>query len=303
MKRVRELFQKLNTGENWSLLVLQINSSRKMGISYVAREIFLESDERLNSYISDIANKYIGDKGCFDESFTELVDYDGTTGGKTIYHLRADNDLIADEYQKLITAIGNSNQENDPLKMKLKSSVLCGLLDDIPIKLFTMQTPVSTFKNKFQFNKGNLKEIKDKVLTLRTNIDVMIYGEDVYFLTLAGEKLFNMERAYKALSVEYIAQIKESGIIVDVEIFSGIAGSGHNPRRFVAYNQERLESMKDKTVRRQIAEQFSLPIKDDKIDTSQSGVSEKLVKILCNKGMIDPFENEAVEVSGSKKWI
>ena len=42
--------------------------------------------------------------------------------------------------------------------------------------------------------------------------------------------------------------------------------------------------------------------KHGKIDTSQEGVSEKVVKILCDKGMVDPFEDIAMEVSSAKKW-
>lgn len=29
---------------------------------------------------------------------------------------------------------------------------------------------------------------------------------------------------------------------------------------------------------------------------------EKLIKVLCNKGMVDPFDNVPVEVSGASRW-
>lgn len=33
-----------------------------------------------------------------------------------------------------------------------------------------------------------------------------------------------------------------------------------------------------------------------KFDTNQEGVTEKIVKILCDKGMVDPFESLPMEV-------
>ena len=41
---------------------------------------------------------------------------------------------------------------------------------------------------------------------------------------------------------------------------------------------------------------------DNLIDTTAEGVAEKLVKLLCKKGMIDPFEDAPVEVPSVSKW-
>ena len=40
----------------------------------------------------------------------------------------------------------------------------------------------------------------------------------------------------------------------------------------------------------------------DKFDTTEPEVAEKLIKLLCNRGMVDPFDDTPKEVSGSKKW-
>ena len=51
-----------------------------------------------------------------------------------------------------------------------------------------------------------------------------------------------------------------------------------------------------------MAEKFGLPLLEGKFDTTQNGVSEKLVKLLCNKGMVDPFDDLPMEVSSPRKW-
>ena len=79
--------------------------------------------------------------------------------------------------------------------------------------------------------------------------------------------------------------------------------SGHNPRRFVAFNQQRYDAMKDAALRRRMAAIFQLTLDDSGlIDTSSSDASEKLIKVLCNKGMVDPFGNVPVEVSAVSRW-
>ena len=303
---IRNILQNLNQAGNWSLQVLQIKSSKRAGTEYIGREITFEPVGRLEEFISEVSEFYVGAKGCFDVKFVNLSDYDGSADGKTIYKLDGTSSLIASEYSNLIQALANPNSEVDPFEMKARASVLMGQFEKegeiIPVKLISMQKPITMLKHRFMRNKGTFREIDDKVLTLRPVIDVLIYGTKVYLFTLNGENLFNMERSYKALCSDYISRVQESGIVVNIERFSSIASSGLNPRRFVAYNQTRLEKLKNAGTRRRIAAKFSIPMREGKFDTAQEGASEKIVKILCNKGMIDPFEDLPMEVPSAKKW-
>lgn len=308
LKPIKRIFVHLNDVKDWTIEIVQIITSKRNGTSYVGREIILEPQNKLNEFISEIAEHYIGSKGSLDNRYIEMVEYDGSANGKTIYHLSGTNGLISDEFNLLINALANPNVEIDPFEMRARATAVCGTYfneDDkaIPIKLISMQNPITVLKYKFLRNNGKFEEITNKVLSLRPTIDVVIIGEDIYFLTLAGENLFNMERSYKALCKDYIAIIGDSGILSDIEVFTNTASYGHNPRRFVSYNQKRLEKLKNVQTRKRIAKKFSIPLKSDgKIDTSQEGVSEKVVKILCDKGMVDPFEDVAMEVSSAKKW-
>lgn len=68
-------------------------------------------------------------------------------------------------------------------------------------------------------------------------IDVIIIDSDVYLLTMSGENLFNMERVYRKICDDKILEVTESDILNDADVFKKIASSGHNPRRFVSFNQ------------------------------------------------------------------
>lgn len=303
---IRSILQNLNNAKNWSLQVLQIKPSKRAGTEYTDREITFDPAGRLEEFVSEVSELYIGAKGCFDAKFVHLSEYDGSANGKTIYKLNRTSPLIASEYNSLMQALANPNSEVDPFEMKARASVLIGQFERdetiIPIKLISMQNPITMLKHRFMQNKGAFQELDKKVLTLRPTIDVLIYGNEVYLFTLNGENLFNMERSYKVLCSDYIAKVQESEIVVNIEKFSSVAGSGHNPRRFVLYNQSHLEKLKNASTRRKIATKFSIPMDGGKFDTNQEGVTEKIVKILCDKGMVDPFESLPMEVPSAKKW-
>ena len=303
---IRSILQNLNNAKNWSLQVLQLKPSKRAGTEYTGREITFDPAGRLEEFVSEVSELYIGAKGCFDAKFVNLSEYDGSANGKTIYKLNGTSPLIASEYNSLMQALANPNSEVDPFEMKARASVLIGQFERdetiIPIKLISMQNPITMLKHRFMQNKGAFQELDKKVLTLRPTIDVLIYGNEVYLFTLNGENLFNMERSYKVLCSDYIAKVQESEIVVNIEKFSSVAGSGHNPRRFVSYNQSHLEKLKNASTRRKIATKFSIPMDGGKFDTNQEGVTEKIVKILCDKGMVDPFESLPMEVPSAKKW-
>lgn len=303
---IRSILQNLNNAKNWSLQVLQIKPSKRAGTEYTGREITFDPAGRLEEFVSEVSELYIGAKGCFDAKFVHLSEYNGSANGKTIYKLNRTSPLIASEYNSLMQALANPNSEVDPFEMKARASVLIGQFERdetiIPIKLISMQNPITMLKHRFMQNKGAFQELDKKVLTLRPTIDVLIYGNEVYLFTLNGENLFNMERSYKVLCSDYIAKVQESEIVVNIEKFSSVAGSGHNPRRFVSYNQSHLEKLKNASTRRKIATKFSIPMDGGKFDTNQEGVTEKIVKILCDKGMVDPFESLPMEVPSAKKW-
>ena len=174
--------------------------------------------------------------------------------------------------------------------------------EEKPIKLISMQNPVTSLKHKFLRANGTFTEITNKVISLRTSIDVIIMDNAVYMLTLAGENLFNMERAYKAACTGKLVEIERCGIVTDFAAFSSVAGSGHNPRKFVSFNDAHLQKLKNARSRAKMARKFNIPMAGELFDTTQPGAIDKIVKLLCDRGMVDPFDDNPMEVAGSKKW-
>lgn len=288
--------------------LLNIKTSKRIGTGYSSRQITLTPNERLATLINDIAAVYNGNGKKAVTSYRTVREYDVTADAFTVYRLSSKHDLISEEYATFIQVIADPNNEDDPFEYT-SAYLLKGQLEmdgeNIPIKLISMQNPVTTLKHKFLRKKGAFLELSDKVLSLRPTMDVLVVGETVYFLTLAGENLFNMARSYKAVCHQKVEKVVQADIISGIENFKSTAETGHNPRRFIAFNESRLEDLKKKSIRVDIAKRFSIPLDaaGDKFDATVEGSTEKIIKLLCKRGMIDPFDKTAVEVDGARQWM
>lgn len=302
---IKTIFKDIANLSEISIQLLNIKTSEKTGIGYSSREVSISSEEeRKNLFyaISSVNLKKI-------DECENVIAYDGSTNAKTIYTLGIDNELIANAYNKFIEVIANPDTESDPFSYK-SAYLIKGSLEieqkTRQIKLISMQKPIVEFKQKHQyfFNKGNLTQLKDKVISLRPSMDMVIVNDVAYFLTMAGENLFGMERAYKKICRAKVEEIEKLDIIDNINVFKETAESGHNPRRFVAFNSERLEALKDKNKSSQVMNRFGISFDEqsNKLKVTSKTDAEKIIKLLCNKGMTDPFNNEAVEVDSARKW-
>lgn len=306
LQKIQLIFEAIDDYDGWAMQLLRIKTSKRKGTEYAAISVNLTPQGKLTDIVKEISNHFVDGEKCELKSFVRVQDYDGTTEGNVIYKLNTQDSLIKEDYDALVHALANAEQEADPLSQKLQAYVIQGDIkvedEEIGIKLISMQNPITTLKHKFLHENNTFREIETKVLSLRSTIDVLIVNDEIYFFSMAGEKLFDMERAYKAVCDNKVTMLEESGILYDSNVFGDVARTGHHPRMFVSFNEKRYERLKNKKERKRYAELFEIPIKEGKFDTSESKAADKLVKLLCNKGMVDPFEDLPVEVSGARKW-
>lgn len=306
LQKIQLAFIAMDNCEAWSIQLLRIKISKNKGTVYAAFSVNLAPQGKLTEIVKEISEHFVDGEKNELKSFVRVQDYDGTTDGNIIYKLNIQDPLIKEEYDTLINALANTEQEADPLGQKLQAYVIQGDIkigdEKKGVKLISMQNPITSLKHKFLHENNTFKEIESKVLSLRSAIDVLILNDEIYFFSMAGEKLFNMERAYKAVCDNKVAMLEESGILYDNRVFGNVARTGHHPRMFVSFNEKRYQRLKNKKERKRYGELFQIPIKEGKFDTSKAEAADKLVRLLCNKGMVDPFEDLPVEVSGARKW-
>lgn len=306
LQKIQSAFEHMNEYDAWSIQLLRIKTTKAAGTIYAAVSVTLTPHGKLTELVKEISKHYIENEKGELNSFSRVQDYDGTTDGDAIYKLSTQDPLIAEQYKTFVTALANVDYEADPLSQKMQAYLIQGNLKvngkEIGAKLISMQNPITTLKHKFLYERNTFREIGTNVLSLRPSIDVLILGNEIYLFTMAGEKLFNMERAYKAVCNNKIAIITQSCILSDSTVFESVAKSSYHPRMFVSFNEKRFQTLQNKTARKRYATLFDIPLKDGMFDTSLPESSDKLVKLLCNKGMVDPFDDLPVEVSSARAW-
>lgn len=309
LRMIHEIFSSLPSCKEWNAHVLKFNHSKKQGTIYNCRKIEFEPFNRIDALVQEISDTYINTRKNKLEKYTDVREYDGTCNGTTVYKISEDNPNIKVDLDALFDGIADSDSESNPLEMKAQAYILCGQIeknDEVhQVKLISMNTPIATLKNRFLHNAGKFHDISDKVLNLRVTMNVVIYDRTIYFLDMAGETLFNMERAYRIKCIDAVGEIEKMDIVTDPEMFRTTATSGPNPRRFTAFSKSKLQLLSKKKNREKVAKHFGIPLASDKthFDTREEKDAESLVKILCGKAMWDILEEVPVEVDGIKDWV
>lgn len=307
IQEMRSILEKLNTCQEWSLQLLKLGKVRNE-FSYNTHNVTITTQNALCNFVGSLADIYIGRNGKMD-SFQEVEDYDGSTIGSRIYRIELANPLVSESYGKLASAMNRPDMAGNALDFSASAYVLKGSIGKADgtvsdIRLFTIINPFRTLKHTFSWDGDSFKVLPAKTLALRPHFDVMIWDNTAYLFNLNGEKLFDMERAYRQVCADKVEEIIDTGILSDHETFRQYASSGYNPRRFVAFDSNRLQKIKNDTVfRKKMSEKFGIIQRDDETyDSSDKNNVERIVKFLCKKGMLDPVDENPVEVEGSKRW-
>lgn len=304
---MKEIFCKLSSSSAWSLQLLNARVHRGVFMCN-AHEITVTTSNALIEFIRELESAYTKEKGRLSE-YQAVCEYDGSTIGNCIYKIESSDNLISESCNKLIDAVYNPDMRGNALDFPANAYVLKGNVfiegESIPIKLFTIINPFKVLKHTFACDGDSFKMLSDRYLALRGYIDVAMIGNMIYLFNMNGEKLSNMERAYKAICNKGIEDIIYSEILSDENMFRKYAASGHNPRRFVSYDEERLQKVRsDLNFRNKMANKFGIDqTPEGKLDSSNSNNVNKIVKFLCRKGMIDPVNEAPVEVEGARRWM
>ena len=299
---LKNVFTAINSLDSISVQILRVTNS-KDGTHYFARQIEVQPEEEFRAFIQFICDKYAKEL----TSAEPVDDYKGDIVKGNIYKLPTSDDLISEYYQTLETAIANPSTEGDVVMRAWNALLIKGTVEidgeEQQIKLISMKSPVSVLTNKFiMAGKDRFRKLNDPILTLNKNLDAVIVNGVFYMLTMQAENLFNMERSYKLRCEAKVEEIAALNILSNTDAFKAVATKGQNPRRFVSYNPSRLDAIKDPRNRKKYMKMFKIEMKGDEIDTGDEKCSERLVKFLCDKAMLDPIDEEPREVTAAKVW-
>lgn len=174
---------------------------------------------------------------------------------------------------------------------------------NVDVILISKRNPIKVFTDKLiSFEKNKFEKKNCRVLTLGEDIDMLIVNDMLYMFSDKSESFLSMERTYNKKCDEVLDKIGELQLVNNMEKLIEIGKKGHNPRGFVSYNEESLNILKDPQRNSMIVNKFGVKVQEGMIQIDTDEDAKNLIKLLCNKGALNPFNGNAIEVKSAKKW-
>ena len=92
---------------------------------YTGREIIFSPDGALSKLVTEISERYTIE---LSKNYTSVQDYDGSVVGNVIYIIAVSNDLIRENYNKLISSLAAPDTKIPPFEFYAQAYVIKGEL-------------------------------------------------------------------------------------------------------------------------------------------------------------------------------
>ena len=305
LSRLHGVFRRLTTTDSrhWTPCLFRVD---KEPISFDVREISVEQDG-WKAYLESIEKDYVGDKKpILGEGFS-FREYDGSAPEEGVaFHARMSDEPVGTAAGLFLKLAFGADVERGGEDFHDNGFAIRGRTESRDNIVFVSVRPPSVqLKNRFWllYDRTEYKPVDRRLLALPKRIDAVFSGTEVWFLTLQGTQMFAPESICRTIARKRIAGMKELRWIEGFGVLEREATKGYNPRRFLAFNEGKVAELDVPSKRKAIARKFKIGLtKAGNVNLSDPVSANKFIKIVCDKAMVDPFDDAPMEVSGAKKW-
>ena len=307
---LQTIFESLPKGKDWQLSVMSIKTGGETAVpSYPSRFVTLEPEAAMTDYLNEIAENYIGEKRAGVSRLSNVSLYRGEWSSEHIFYLKTEDEKV----QKTIRSFKNSDQrqeflghpnEIDPNAMVLQGEILIGDIMQ-PVWLLSTRKPMQKLSRRFRWIKGRkvYERVDEELLTLSKVIDAVVMDQFVFFLSVSGAQAFVCEKICREIAERKVERAKK--ITTNVERLKKVSLKGFNPRRYLSFNECRVNALaQSEELCVKVSGLFGIHFdhQSRKFSLQSDDEAERLIKVICDRGMEDPFSEKAVEVAWSGPW-
>lgn len=307
--KLMSVFKTLPQGQNWRLSAMSIRGGANSAPDFTSRLIILNPESAMTDYLAEIASHYIDKKHGWLLPFEEIVSYKGEWSSERIFHLSTDDEKVRETARRCKDADKGMAFLGNPEEIDVNALLLHGEIshgkEPTEVWLLSNRKPFQKLSRRFSWRKGKkvYERIDEQVLTLSTAFDAVIVGKDLFFLSIAGAQAFVCEKICREIAERKAKRLKT--LAINTKVLAKVALNGFNPKRFLSFNEHRVNELESSSdMCRKISSLFNIPFDENskKFETKNPGEAERLIKVVCNRGMEDPFTENAVEVAWSAPW-
>ena len=302
IKQLLSAVQQINVNKPKILLYRLNRSGKDMTCSTYKVDLPPKSvEEYIKSLVADCCEDV--------EQFEQVLEFEGAELETKLYWIGLDDSKISAVWKSIEEAECDCEQEwvrsyrDGDYQIKFKGVMAESESNGEPITLFTIVNPVKCVDHAFFLSKNELKEVDGPLLILPTKVGAIRFGDRIYFISLPFLKLFISKDEVRRISTKAIDSIVATCRIADEMVFREFAAKGHNPWRLLKYDEKKAAAIFDPRSGSALRKKFGVEMKGGKFMVSTQEEADRLIKLVTNRGMVDPFNKDAaMEVSGAIKW-
>lgn len=284
---------------SWALYFFKVD--RRNNNPYTAYKVRFKNDRYLPEYaksLVDMIVKYQLGK------IAEIKDYTGENTKVSCDKIETSNELVKEQWDYFVRDIADASDEK--VEGKYHGYVLEGTPASNSVKslvFLKMANPIINLKNKrsvvFTFDDNSeLAEMSDEVCKLHMDTDCIVVDETIYSFNYKFEDLFNIEKTMQKVKNKALEEIVSIDAFDNKQEFEQMARAYKSPRTFITLKSERVERIKNKTQRKEVASMLKIEVNNDgKFVFKNDEEVSLLLRYLCFKVFKDDETKELLEAN------
>lgn len=266
--KIKEGLEKINSITNWCLALINYNHNANQSI-YTCYSFDFETQELLKNTLTEMSKNFIS---IIDKNGKKVQYYTGTNSKNVVDKILISDDLITNQWNKLIESFNNCDDSTNIKDVKSKAYMFTGTYtidgEHKNIYILSRKNPIYTYKKgkrKFFISRNNkIQEATEPLLQFGKTFDALIYEKTLYTINNNIESIFNMEYSHKIVCKKSLEIIKEASIILDFESYKTFALSGQNPRKFITFDKRIIDNIKNESNLNILKNELKIPYDNDK---------------------------------------
>lgn len=303
---IEEGINKIKNVTSWSSLLIEYNHKKKPN-EYVCYKMNFETSELLTGTIFEMCKAYLKIVNSYGN---KVLDYTGTNPKNVVDKISTTNSLVDTCWKALIESINRCDDTTDLKNIKASAYIFVGTYTNSEgnaqnLYLLTKRNPLLTFKKGrtkiFTSQHNTIKQSADPLVQFNKCFDALIYNNVIYMINSNCESIFNMEHSYKLICNTCLSELETLNIIQDIEDFRSYASNGQTPRKFITYDKDIIEKLKQTKWRIKLAKELKIPLTSDneKFILSDTKHAKNFTLAICGKTKLNMFDATICEVPSS----
>lgn len=286
---------------HWNSLLIEYNHKRNPN-EYVCYDINFVSAQLRNDIIASMCDAFLS----IVRKQNRILDYTSQNPKNTTERLDVRGQLMQFSWTSLINHINTSDDTVDLKDISANAFIFVGSYNDSNgteknLYLLARKNPIMSFKKRapILLGKNNtLQKTTEPLVQFGHCFDVLVIDNTLYSINNNFESIFNIEYSYKIVCQKHLAELESADIIDNIDSYKIFATSGQNPKKFITYNSETVEKLKNQKYKDILKKRLHIPVNltTHKFDLSNPQNAKNFTLAICDKTKNNMFDDGICEV-------